>query len=77
MDCSRHRVLACIACASDCCNATDTLCRNYAHNKLTESSDRAHSLDANVAHSSKKKFISFNLLYLRFCSGVFGHQCFD
>ena len=30
MDCSRHRVLACIACAGDHCNAINTLCRNHA-----------------------------------------------
>ena len=37
MDCSRRRVLECIACANERCNAIDTLCRNHVHNKLTES----------------------------------------
>ena len=54
MDCSRHRVLACIACASDRCNAIETLRWNHGHNKLVEGPDSAHSLDANVAHSTKK-----------------------
>ena len=53
MDCSTRRVLACIACASDRWNAIDTLCRNHVHNKLMEGLDRAHSLDANVVHSTK------------------------
>ena len=41
MDCSRPartrrgRVLACIACASDRCNAIATLCQNHVHNKIT------------------------------------------
>ena len=48
MDCSRRRVLECIACASERCNAIDTLCRNHVHNKLTEGPEPAHSLDANV-----------------------------
>ena len=55
MDCSRRRVLACIACASDRCNAIDTLCRNHVHDKLTEGPDPAHSLDANVAQSTKNR----------------------
>ena len=54
MDCSRRRVLACIACASDRCDAIDTLCRNHMHNKLMGHGP-AHSLDANVAHSPKKR----------------------
>ena len=53
MDCSRRRVLACIACASDRCNAIDTIRRNHVHNKLMEGLDHAHSLDANVADSTK------------------------
>ena len=44
MDCSRRRVLACIACASERCNAIDTLCRNHVHNKLTEGLGPEHSL---------------------------------
>ena len=55
MDCSRRRVLACIACASDRCNAINTLCRNHVHNKLIEGPDSAHSLDANVTHSTKNR----------------------
>ena len=58
MDCSRRRVLACIARANGRCNAIDTnvsnLCRNHVHNKVMEGPDPAHSLDANVAHSTKK-----------------------
>ena len=50
MDCSRRSVLACIACASDRCNAIETLSRNHVHNKLIEGPHPAHSLDANVAH---------------------------
>ena len=53
MDCSRHRVLACIACASDRCNAIDPLRRNHVHSKLVEALDLAHSLGAKVAHSFK------------------------
>ena len=37
MDCSRCRVLACVSCASDRCNAIDTLYRNRGHIKLMES----------------------------------------
>ena len=48
-------VIACIACASDRCNAIETLGRNHVHNKLIQGLDLAHSLDANVAH---KKWIS-------------------
>ena len=55
MDCSRRRILACIACASERCNAIDTLCRNHVHNKLTEGPEPAHSLDADVAHSTKNR----------------------
>ena len=55
MDCSRRRVLACIACASERCNAIDTLCRNHVLNKLTKGLDPTHSLDANVAHSTKNR----------------------
>ena len=55
MDGSRRRVLACIACASGRRNAIDTLCRNHVHNRLTEGPDPAHSLDANVAHSTKNR----------------------
>ena len=55
MDCSRRRVLECIACASDRYNAIDTLCRNHVHNKLMEGPDPAYSLDANVAHSTKSR----------------------
>ena len=54
MYCSRRRVPTCIACASDRCNAIDTLCRNHVHNKLMKGLDPAHSLDANVAHSTEK-----------------------
>ena len=43
MDCSRRRVLACIACASDRCNAIDTLWRNHVHSKLMDGPDPAHS----------------------------------
>ena len=50
MDCSRRRVLASIACASDRFNANDTLQRNHVHDKIKESPHSAHSLDANVAH---------------------------
>ena len=39
MDCSRRRVLACIACASDHGNAIDTLYGNHVHNKLMEGPD--------------------------------------
>ena len=53
MDCSRRRVLECIAPASERCNAIDTLCRNHVHNKLTEGPEPAHSLDADIAHSTK------------------------
>ena len=55
MDCSRRRVLECIACASERCNAIDTRCRNHVHNKLTEGPEPAHSLDAVVAHSTKNR----------------------
>ena len=55
MDCSRRRVLECIACASERCNAIDTLCRNHVHNKLTEAPEPAHSRDADVAHSTKNR----------------------
>ena len=55
MDCSRRRVLECIACASERCNAIDTLCRNHVHNKLTEGPKPAHSLDADVAHTTKNR----------------------
>ena len=55
MDCSRRRVLACIACVSDRCNAIDTLRRNHVHNKLMEGPHLAHSLDANVAHCIKNR----------------------
>ena len=34
MDCSRHRVLACIACASDRCNEIERIRWNHVHNKL-------------------------------------------
>ena len=53
MACSKRRVLVCIACASEPCNAIDTLCRNHVHNKLTEGLDLAYSLDADVAPSTK------------------------
>ena len=55
MDCSRRRVLACIACASDRCNAIHTLSRNHVHNKLMEGPNPPHFLDANVAHSAKNR----------------------
>ena len=51
MGCFRRGVLACIACASDYCNAIDT--RNCVHNKRMEGPNLAHSLDAYVAHSTK------------------------
>ena len=35
MNCSRRRVLACIACASDRCNAIDILSRNHVQCKLS------------------------------------------
>ena len=47
MDCSRCRVLECIACASERCNAIDTLCRNHVRDKLTEGPEPAHSLSLN------------------------------
>ena len=55
MDCSRRIVLECIACASERCNAIDTLSRNHVHNKLTEGPETAQSLDADVAHSTKNR----------------------
>ena len=55
MDCSRRRVQACIACANDRCNAIDIPTRNHVHNKLIEGLDSAHSLDAKVVHSTKKR----------------------
>ena len=55
MDCSRRKALACIACASDRCNAINTLRRNHVHNKLMEGPDPAQSLDASVAHSTKNR----------------------
>ena len=55
MDCSRRRVLACIACASDRCDAIGTLDRNHVHNMLMEGLDLAHSLDANVNNSTKNR----------------------
>ena len=55
MDCSRRRVLACITFASDRCNAIDTLLRNHVHYKLMEGPSPAHSLDANIAHSTKNR----------------------
>ena len=55
MDCSIRRVLACIACASDRCNAIETLRRNHVHIKLIEGPDPAPSLDAHVAHSTKNR----------------------
>ena len=65
MDCSRRRVLACIACASDRCNAIDTLRGNHVQNKLIEGIDPAHSLDADVAHSTKNRSeLSDNALYV-------------
>ena len=54
MDCYRLRVLACTACACDHWNAIDSLWVNHVYNKLIDGRDAAHSLDANVAHSTKK-----------------------
>ena len=53
MDCSGRTVLECIACASNRCNAIDTLRRNHVHNKLMEVPDPTHSLD--VAHSTENR----------------------
>ena len=55
MDCSRRRALACIACASNRCNAIDTISRNHVHNKLTKGPDHKLSLDATVAHYTKNR----------------------
>ena len=44
MDCSRRRVLECIACASERCKAIDTLYRNHVHNKLMEGPNPAHKV---------------------------------
>ena len=71
MACSRRRILACIACVSERCNAIDTLCRNHVHNKLTEGPDPAHSLDADVAHSTKNR----SDLQCRFGKLVFFKDC--
>ena len=71
MDCSTHRVLACIACASDRCNTIDTLLRNNVRNKLLEGPDPAHSLDANVAHSTKNRSdLSHNAQYVSRAKGT-------
>ena len=71
MDCSRRRVLAYIACASDHCNAIDTLSRNHVHNKLMEGPDPAHSLDVNVAHSTKNRSdLSDNASYVSRAKGT-------
>ena len=43
MDCSRRRVLACLACARDRCNAIDTLSWNHVQKKLVKDPDPAHS----------------------------------
>ena len=55
IDCSRCRVLVCIACASDRCNAIDTLWRNHVHNKLMTGPEPEDSLDAKVAHWTKNR----------------------
>ena len=55
MDCSIRLVLACIACAGESCNAIYTLLWDDVHNKLMEGHDPPHSLDANVAHSTKNR----------------------
>ena len=51
VDCSRSRVLTCIACANDGCIAIDNLSQNHVHNKLIKGTNRAHILEANVAHT--------------------------
>ena len=61
MDCSRRRVLTCVACASDHCNACAILWRNHMHNMLIEGPDLAHSLETNVAHSTQNRS---DLLYI-------------
>ena len=71
MDCSGRRVLACIACASDRCNAIDTLWRNHVHNKLIEGPDPAHSLDANLANPTKNRSdLSDNAPYVSRAKGT-------
>ena len=71
MDCSKRRVLACMACASDRCNAIDTLCRNHVHYKLMEGPDLAYSLDANVAHSTERRSdLSDNAPYISKAKGT-------
>ena len=71
MNCSRRRVLACIACASDRSNAIDTLRRHHVHNKLMEAPDPAHSRDANVAHSTKNRSdLSDNAPYIPRAKGT-------
>ena len=71
MYCSRRRVLACAAYARDRCNGIDTLHRNHVHNKLTEGRDPAHSLDANVTHSTKNRSdLSDNASYVSRAKGT-------
>ena len=63
MDCSRCRVLACIACISDHCNAIDTLCRNHVHNKLVEGLHPPHPLELTSHTTQKRSGLSDNAPY--------------
>ena len=53
MDCFRRRILACIACASNRCNAIETLYENHVRNKLVEGPD-LHTLYMLTSHTLPK-----------------------
>ena len=63
MDFSRRRVLACIACDIDRCNAIGTFYRNHVHNELIGGPHLAHSMDA-------KKITFLVLICLSYFSSV-------
>ena len=61
MDCSRGRVLACIACASNCRNANDALCQSHVRDKLIEGPD-PHSTKSEV-NLDKVRILALYILY--------------
>ena len=71
MDCPLRRIRACMACASDRSNAIDIVWWNHVHNKLMEGPHPAHSLDANVAHSTNNRSdLSDNAPYVSRAKGT-------
>ena len=71
MDCSKRWVLARKTCATDRCNAIDTVSLNHEHNTLQETPDLAHSLEASVAHLTKNRSdLSDNAPYVSKAEGT-------